>query len=137
MIGGGKNKVLVKNSNGVVMEVSPLNVMTVGEMRAISGGGYIDARNAMPSLMRFKKLGPKKANEVNRSILELNIKELHAIIFNEYETLLNLRILTLERIVGRIRLTLLVVIIKMVFSGGSSRVFKKLLAASIVILSKH
>jgi hypothetical protein len=66
LIGGSKGKFLIKNHKGNVLEVPSNNIISLGEITAIIGGGYENARKNIPSLQRFKGLKGKKANDITK-----------------------------------------------------------------------
>ena len=66
LLGGSNGKLIVKNHKGNISEVPNTNVISLGEITAIIGGGYENARKNIPSLQRFKNLKGKKANDITK-----------------------------------------------------------------------
>ena len=69
---GKKGKVIVKDNNDKLLEVPKNNVISLGELYAIVGGGYENARKNIPSLSRFKKLkgsNAKKATNFAKKLI--------------------------------------------------------------------
>ena len=71
LIGGSKDKLLIKNHKGNISEVPSNYLLSLGEITGIIGGGYENARKNIPSLQRFKNLKGKKANDLTKFVKKM------------------------------------------------------------------